>query len=287
MPGSTTDLRRQVITLVASVALLAVVVGASVSVGARAIAPAEVWRAFVDYAGTDDHITVRDVRVPRTVLAVCVGVALAGAGALIQTLTRNPLAEPGILGVTAGAGFAINVGVLLGLAGSQSAQLALAVVGSAVAAMVVYAVGQTSPLRLVLAGVALTSVLLGVSLGLRLLYPDVFDRHRFWSVGALAGVEQTPLPLPVAVIGAALVGAIAVSGPLTALSLGEEVARTLGAQVVRTRLAVPVLVTVLAGAATAVAGPIAFVGLIVPHRATSSGCSCGRWGGDDRTPGRP
>ncbi|MGC4893678.1 FecCD family ABC transporter permease [Micromonospora sp. DT31] len=262
-----TDLTRRVTFLLVSAALLVVAAGASMAVGARTVAPAEVWRAFADFAGTTDHLVVRDIRLPRTLLGICVGAALGAAGSLIQTLTRNPLAEPGILGVTAGAGFAINLGVLVGVAGSQAGQLVLAVAGSAVAAVVVYAVGRASPLRLVLAGVALSWVLMGVSLGLRLGFPDVFDRYRFWSVGALAGAERTPLVLPLLVTVAALVAAMAATRPLNALALGEDVAHALGAHVTRIRIAVLVLVTVLTGVATAVAGPIAFVGLMVPHLA--------------------
>ncbi|MEU6072968.1 iron chelate uptake ABC transporter family permease subunit [Micromonospora sp. NPDC047074] len=262
-----TDLSRRAPLLLVSAALLVVAAGASLAVGARAVAVAEVWRALTDFAGTADHLVVRDIRLPRTILGVCVGAALGAAGVLIQALTRNPLAEPGILGVTAGAGFAINLGVLAGVAGSQSGQVALAVAGSAVAAVAVYAVGRASPLRLVLAGVALSWVLMGVSLGLRLTFPDVFDRYRFWSVGALAGTEQTPLLLPVLVTVAALVAALAATRPLNALALGEDVAHALGAHVTRIRVAVLVLVTLLTGVATAVAGPIAFVGLMVPHLA--------------------
>ncbi|MDX5459576.1 iron chelate uptake ABC transporter family permease subunit [Micromonospora tulbaghiae] len=262
-----TDLSRRVAFLLVSVALLVVAAGASMAVGARPVAPVEVWRALTDFAATTDHLVVRDIRLPRTILGVCVGAALGAAGVLIQTLTRNPLAEPGILGVTAGAGFAINLGVLVGVAGSQAGQLVLAVAGSALAAVAVYAVGRTSPLRLVLAGVALSWVLMGVSLGLRLGFPDVFDRYRFWSVGALAGAERTPLVLPVLVTVVALVAAMAATRPLNALALGEDVAHAIGAHVTRTRITVLVLVTVLTGVATAVAGPIAFVGLMVPHLA--------------------
>ncbi|MFB9321619.1 FecCD family ABC transporter permease [Cryptosporangium minutisporangium] len=240
---------------------------AGVAVGARSVAPAEVWRALFDYAGTDDHVVVRDLRLPRTVFGVCVGAALGVSGALIQTVSRNPLAEPALLGLTAGAGFAINVGVLAGLAGTQLGQLGLAVVGCAVASVIVYAVGRTSPLRLLLAGVALTAVLMGISLGLRLTFPDVFDRYRFWSVGALAGSERIPLTVPVVVVALSLAGALLMSRPLSTLALGEDVARGLGAHVGRTRAVVLLLVTVLAGTATAVAGPVAFVGLIVPHLA--------------------
>ncbi|NBE98249.1 iron ABC transporter permease [Nonomuraea sp. KC401] len=258
--------RRPVVLAVSVVLLLAVAV-ASVCVGAQALAPAEVWRALTGAAGGEAALIVRDVRVPRTILGVCVGAALGTAGTLVQTLTRNPLAEPGILGVTAGAGFAINLGGVLGLASGQGAQLALASAGAALAAVLVYALGSASPLRLVLTGVALSAVLSGISLGLRLMLPDVFDRFRFWSVGSLAGHEQSPLLLPVVTIAAGLVCAAAVTRPLNTLVLGDEVARALGGHVLRTRLSVLVLVTLLAGAATAAAGPIAFLGLMVPHLA--------------------
>ncbi|MER6176853.1 iron chelate uptake ABC transporter family permease subunit [Streptosporangium sp. NPDC001681] len=262
-----TDLPARAAILLAALALLIVVAVAGVSVGTRAIAPAEIWRAFADYAGSDDHLIVRDVRVPRTILGILVGAALGASGTLIQTLTRNPLAEPGILGVTAGAGFAINLGGALGLAGSQSAQLMLAFAGSVLAVLLVYSVGRTSPLRLVLAGVALSSVLAGLSLGMRLMLPDVFDRFRFWSVGALAGREQMSHTIPLLAIGIALVCAMAMARPLNAMVLGDQVAHTLGGHTARTKLGVLVLVTLLAGAATAVAGPITFVGLMIPHLA--------------------
>ncbi|MGW4202388.1 FecCD family ABC transporter permease [Streptomyces sp. NPDC004726] len=250
--------------LAAAVLLLAVVV-ASLGIGSRMIAPAEVWRAITSYGGTDAQTIVRDIRVPRTVLGVCAGAALAVAGALMQTLTRNPLAEPGLLGVTSGAGFAVTLGTVLGLAGSQAATLVLALLGAFLAAVLVHAVGRTSPLRLVLAGVAFSAVVGGVSLGLRLTLPDTFDRFRFWSVGSLAGREQLPLTLPLLAIAAALVCALALAGVLNALALGEDVAHALGIHVVRSRLAVLAVITLLAGAATAVAGPIAFLGLMVPH----------------------
>ena len=246
---------------------MAVLAGASVAVGAGTVPPHEIWAALTGRAGADEQVIVRDIRVPRTILAVCVGAALGMSGSLVQTLTRNPLAEPGVLGVTAGAGFAISAGTVLGLAGSQPARLALALAGAVLAALLVYGVGRTMPLRLVLAGVALTFVLSGLSLGLRMVYPDVLDRYRFWSVGSLAGREQTPFALPLLVIVVALAGALLAARPLAGLALGEQVAHALGARVTRIRVAVLTLVTVLAAAATAVAGPIAFVGLIVPHLA--------------------
>ncbi|MEW2554907.1 iron chelate uptake ABC transporter family permease subunit [Streptomyces zhihengii] len=251
--------------LAGGLVLLGTVAVLSIGVGARSVPPGEVVRALVDFRGTDDHVIVRDVRAPRALLAVAVGAALAVSGALIQTLARNPLAEPGILGVTAGAGFAITIGSALGLASGQAGQLGFAVAGSVIAALLVAAVGRRSPLRLVLTGVALTAVLSGVSLGLRLMLPDTFDLYRFWSVGSLAAREQAPLALPLTAIVCCLAMALALSRTLDVLTLGETVAHTLGAGVNRVRAAVLVLITVLCAAATAVAGPILFVGLIVPH----------------------
>ncbi|WP_256388063.1 iron ABC transporter permease [Allokutzneria sp. NRRL B-24872] len=247
--------------------VLGVVAVLSMGVGAQPLAPAEVWSALVDPGADNASLIVWDIRLPRMLLAVAVGAALAAAGALMQATTRNELAEPGILGVTAGAGFGITVGTALGLAGTQYGQLLLAVVGAGAASALVYTVGRSSPVRLLLAGVALSSVLAGISLGLRLITPEVFDRFRFWAVGSLAGREQVPLVVPVAVIVVSLVGALAVSKQVSALLLGEDVARSLGVNLTRTRLAVLVLVTLLSGAATAVAGPIVFAGLIVPHLA--------------------
>ncbi|MFI0355266.1 FecCD family ABC transporter permease [Actinomadura sp. 9N407] len=258
---------RRVAILLASVLVLAALAGASVCVGANAVPPHAIWDAFTSYAGTDEHVIVRDIRGPRTLIAICVGAALGTAGTLIQTLTRNPLAEPGVLGVTAGAGFAIIIGTVAGVAASQSVRLGLALAGAVLAAVLVYGVGRTHPLRLILAGVALTYVLSGLSLALRLVFPDVLDRYRFWAVGALAGREQMPLGLPLAAIVLALIGAVIVTRPLGSLALGENVAHALGARVGQIRIAVLVLVTVLAGAATAIAGPILFVGLMVPHLA--------------------
>ncbi|MFI9454234.1 FecCD family ABC transporter permease [Amycolatopsis sp. NPDC052450] len=250
-------------------ALLGLVVVAvlSVGIGAHAIAPGEVVRALLGDGNPSDRAIVLDIRMPRAVLAVGVGAALAVGGVLVQALSRNALAEPGVLGVTAGAGFAIAVGSSLGLAASAPVELGLAVVGAFGASALVYAVGSRSPLRLVLAGTALSAVLLGLTLGLRLLFPETFDVYRFWSVGSLAGREQAPTTVPLIVIGLSLLGAFAVSRQLNAIALGETVAHTLGANVARVRMITLLLITLMAGAATALAGPILFVGLIVPHLA--------------------
>src|SRR5690606_20202923 len=153
----------------------------------------------------------------------------------------------------------------LGLAASAAGELGVAVVGAVLATVLVYAVGRDSPLRLVLAGVALSAVLTGIALGMRLMLPDVFDQYRYWSVGSLAGREQAPLTVPAVAIGLAVAGAWLVGDAVNAVALGDNVAPTLGANVARVGTATLVLITALAGAATAIAGPILFVGLIGPH----------------------
>ncbi|QFU90377.1 iron ABC transporter permease [Amycolatopsis sp. YIM 10] len=262
---------------IAALTVLLVVAVLSVGVGAHGIAPAEVLRAlFGGDSVNPDHLVVRDVRLPRAFLAIAAGAALGVAGVLVQALSRNPLAEPGVLGVTSGAGFAITVGVSLGVAG-PAGELVLSVAGALLAAALVYSVGRQSPLRLVLTGTALTFVLTGVGLGLRLLDPEVFDVYRFWSIGSLAGREQAPMALPLVAIGAGVLGALLVSRQLNAVALGEAVAHTLGANVARVRFATLALITLLAGAATAIAGPILFVGLMVPHLARRLGGGSVPW----------
>lgn len=255
--------RRRVALLSVSAVLLVGVLAASLLVGTTAYGPGDVLDVLRGEATTATAV-ISDVRWPRAVLGLVVGTALAIAGTLTQTLTRNPLADPGLLGVTAGAGFAITLAVAAGIANAQSAQILSAFVGAMLAGAVVYVIGRDAPLRLVLVGVALSAVLTGVSLGLRLLFPDVFDALRVWSVGSIAGREQVPLLVPVLVMLAGVVGGLCLARPLSAISLGDDVAHSMGVNVVRTRLAVLALVTVLTGAATAAVGPIAFLGLIVP-----------------------
>lgn len=237
----------------------------SLTIGQGSVSAGEAYRAIVAPDPSDDaHIIVRDVRLPRAALAVLVGAALAVSGALVQTLTRNPLAEPGLLGVTGGASFAVVVATQYGASG-QTTTLAVAFFGAALAAAVVYSIGRSDPLRLILAGVALTAVLAGISIGIRLTDPATFDTYRFWSVGSLAGREQAPLLVPCVVLVATLAAALVLGKPLSAVMLGDDVAHGLGVPVTRTRMLTLLVATVLAATATAIAGPIVFVGLIVPH----------------------
>jgi len=262
--------RHRVIWFIAALALLAGVCVASVAVGSALLPPSTVWDALTSYNGSIDHITVRDVRVPRTAIGVMVGAGLGVAGALMQAVSRNPLADPGILGVNAGAGLAVALGVAyLGLT-QISEFIWLALLGSVIAAVLVTAIaargpGGVTPLRLTLVGVAMTAVFNGMSMSLSLVNPARFEHVRFWGVGTIAdrppGTAGFIAPFVIAGLALAVIG----SRSLNALALGDDVARGVGVRVRTTQVMGLVSLVLLCGAATAAAGPIAFVGLMIPH----------------------
>ena len=254
--------------LLVAMVVLAVLVLVSIAVGSRGIAPLTVLHTLL--GGTEESHVVWHLRVPRTVVGVCVGLALGVAGALIQALTRNPLADPGILGVTSGASFFIAIGVAALGVTSTSGQVWLAFAGALVVTVAVYVVGSAGrggadPVRLTLAGVALGAVLSGIVTALILLDPMTFNTMRSWNAGTLVerGWDVLLPVLPFLLVGVVL--AMVASGSLNAIALGDDLARSLGTNVVLTRVVVVTAVTLLAGGATAIAGPIAFVGLMVPH----------------------
>jgi iron complex transport system permease protein len=239
-------------------------------VGSRDIPLPTVIDALFAYDDSNDHAIIQSLRLPRTVLGLLVGAALGIAGALIQALTRNPLADPGILGVNAGASFFVLIAVgYLGYT-SLDAYIWFAFLGAIVTTVVVYLVGSAgrsgaTPISLTLAGVAIGAILGGVSTALTLLNPSAFDRMRHWGAGALSGgnYDAVVTVAPFVIVGLVLAGAVA--RPLNAVALGDDLAKALGANIFRVRVVVVVAVTLLAGGATAAAGPIGFVGLMVPH----------------------
>nr|WP_285366793.1 iron chelate uptake ABC transporter family permease subunit [Streptomyces sp. CWNU-1] len=243
----------------------------SVMVGARGIAPGTVWDALVHFdSSADEHVMVRELRVPRTVIGLLVGAALGLCGALIQAFTRNPLADPGVLGVNAGAGFAVTFAVaVLGL--TDPAQFVwFALAGAFGLTVLVYTLGslgadRATPVKLTLAGVALTAVFGGLTSALTLKNLGALDLMRFWGVGSIGGRSLDILPVALPLIGAGLVLGLFTAGSLNALALGDDNARSLGVPLGVIRVCVVLAVTLLAGTAVAVAGPIAFVGLMVPH----------------------
>ncbi|MGW5355624.1 FecCD family ABC transporter permease [Streptomyces sp. NPDC004031] len=254
--------------LLAALVLLLAVTAASIAIGAKDIPLDQVWHGLFHYAGTDDDVVVRKLRLPRTVLGLMVGAALGLAGAAMQALTRNPLADPGLLGVNAGAAAAVVTGISFFGITSPSAYVWCALVGAAAVSVLVYAIGgsrSATPVRLALAGTAVTALLQGWSNAVQLTDSVALDRMRFWQVGSLASADMATVRriAPFLVVGAVL--AFASARPLNAIALGDDTARALGARLTGTRIAVMAAITLLCGAATAACGPIVFIGLMVPH----------------------
>lgn len=243
----------------------------SLAVGARPIALDVVIGAFLDHDPTDqDHLVVTTLRVPRMGLALLVGVALGLGGAVMQGVARNPLADPGILGVNAGAALFVVIAIAFLGVGSLYGYVWFAFAGAAVASVAVYAVGSlgregATPVKLALAGAALTTFLGSITSALVITDINLQNDLRFWAVGSLAGRsgEVVAQLAPFIVVGAAI--SLLCAPALNALALGDDMARGLGQRVGLARGVSALAVVLLCGAATAAAGPIGFVGLVVPH----------------------
>ncbi|GAA1931936.1 iron ABC transporter permease [Microbacterium aoyamense] len=277
--------RRGVVLAIAIVAVLVSIV-LSLSFGSRPVT----WNEIVDgitswFLGTtptDIGALAVQSRIPRTALALLAGAALALSGALMQAITRNPLADPGILGVNTGAALAVVIGIaFLGTTGAFG-YLGLALVGAFVTAFFVYFVGSvgpggTTPIKLALAGAATTAALSSVVAAILLPRRDAMDEFRYWQVGNVGRAEWETMALvaPILVIGAAV--AILCASSLNALALGDDVAVGLGVRVGRIRIVAAIAGVTLCAAVTAVAGPIGFVGLMVPHAVRLVSGSDQRW----------
>ncbi len=267
-------LRRRLGVLAAGVALLAVLSVLSVFIGSGDVPAADVVSALASDSGSTNDLLVRGYRVPRTLLAIVVGIALGLSGVIIQAITRNPLSDPGILGVNAGA-YAAVVFAAAFLGSSLSfSHVGAAMGGALVASLVVYGIGTTgfaggTVSKLVLTGTAFGAVLTGISFAVTLALPEVFDRVRFWSAGSLQNRQFDTLWAVLPFIAAGVLIALLLPSALNALALGDDVAVALGSRPAITKIASVVAVTLLCGAATAAAGPIAFVGLMVPHAVRS------------------
>jgi len=254
-----------------AVALVAAVLVsvASVTIGAREVAWSDILSALGGAAGTFDEAAIAK-RLPRTALALLVGAALGLSGAVMQGVTRNPLADPGILGVNTGAALAVAVGVAgFGLS-TATAYIWTAIVGAAVAAVFVYAVGSlgrggATPLKLALAGAATSAALASFITAVILGRNDIAGVLRSWQIGGVGGASFDTIVqvLPFLAVGAAV--CVLSARSLNSLALGDELAAGLGENVMVARLAAAGGAVVLCGAATAIAGPIGFVGLVVPH----------------------
>ncbi|WP_022873252.1 FecCD family ABC transporter permease [Nesterenkonia alba] len=262
--------RRRTLGLFTLLAALGLLLLTSLAHGSNSLSYSQVWTGLWVRDTTEASLIVWELRIPRTVVGVIVGACFGVAGALIQALTRNPLADPGILGVNAGAGFAVTLGVgFFGLTGITG-YIWFAFLGAAAATLLVYVIGSAgrgiiSPVTLVLAGVALGAVLNGFSTFLTLIDPDTFRSIRNWGLGSIARTDlaDTLSVLPLLLTGLAI--AVCLSGSLNSVTLGDDLAASLGTKIMRTRVLGIIAVTLLAGGATALTGGIAFVGLMVPH----------------------
>jgi iron complex transport system permease protein len=261
---------RRVGLLVALLVILAVAVVASLAIGSKAIPLAHVWSAFVAPTGTEDDTVVRSLRLPRTVLGVAVGIALGIAGAVIQGHTRNPLADPGLLGVSGGAAFFVVLGVTVSGLTSIYGYVWFAFAGALSASVLVFLLGSLrrgpTPVTMALAGLVVSDLLIALTSAIVLRGGDTsLDTYRFWSVGSLA--NRDPLiglhVLPFMVLGVLL--AVLNAPALNNLALGDDVARGLGQRIRLARITGLAAITVLTGAAVSVCGPINFLGLSVPH----------------------
>lgn len=213
---------------------------------------------------------IAELRLPRTIVGITAGMALGVAGALIQSLTRNPLADPGILGVTAGSSFCVALSIVfLGLS-SPTQYMWFALVGALIATTAVFLISGTTrsganPAQLTLAGVAVTAVLAGIVSAMRLSSPKAFTSLQAWEVGSLVNRSWDVLAAIAPLIALGLILAFSIGGALNALALGNDVAATLGTSLWRTKIIGIIAITLLAGGATALAGPISFIGLMIPH----------------------
>lgn len=263
------------VTLGAGIVVLLVLVAlaamASIAIGAKSMPWSDAWNAVFHFDRTlENHLIVREHRVPRTVLALMVGAALGLAGAVMQGVTRNPLADPGLLGVNAGAALFVVVGISqFGVTGT-SGLVWFSMAGAAAAGAFVYVLGTmgrggATPVKLAIAGAAMSALMGSFTSALLLLDSATLNVFRFWAVGSVAGRELDIAGAVAPFIGVGIVLALLSGRALNGLALGEDVARSLGQRVGYVRLVAAVSVILLCGGATAAAGPIWFVGLTVPH----------------------
>jgi iron complex transport system permease protein len=257
--------------LVALLVLLVLAVAGSIAFGTKPIPLGTAWDALTHHdSSLEAHVIIVDMRIPRTYLGLLVGIALGMAGALMQGITRNPLADPGILGVDAGAALCVVIGIYVFGFDEPLQFVWFAFLGAAIASVVVYGLGSigregATPVKLALAGAALTALLASMTSAVLIIDLATLDQFRFWAVGSLAGRGwDISLPMTPFILAGTFIALV--SGfLLNPLSLGDDMARNLGQRIAAVRAFATLGVVLLCGAATAAAGPIVFVGLVVPH----------------------
>ncbi|MEV5958539.1 iron chelate uptake ABC transporter family permease subunit [Streptomyces sp. NPDC051987] len=253
--------------LLGSVAVLLLVALASVAIGAKELPLDQVWHGLFHDTGTYGDVVV-DARLSRTVLGLLAGAALGLSGAVLQALTRNPLADPGLLGINAGASAAVVTAITFFGVSTLSGYVWFAFLGAAAVGALVWFLGGgrgATPVRLALAGTAISAALYGYLQAVMITDDAALNKVRFWTVGSLASANNATILQVLPFLAAGTLLALALARPLNAVAMGDDTARSLGADLGRTRALAMLAATVLCGAATAACGPIAFVGLMVPH----------------------
>lgn len=260
----------RLIGLVLSLLILLLCLVASMAYGSAEISFPTLYKALIAFDRSTEHLIIWTVRLPRTLIAMLVGGAMAVAGAMMQGITRNPLADPGILGINAGAAFSVVITLFFLDISSLSLYVWCAFGGAGVAAIGVYFLaalgrGGLTPLNLTLAGTAVSAFLSSLTTGLLILNQRTLDEIRFWLAGSVSGRDFTILWQVLPYIATGLILAFALSRQITLLNLGEDVAKGLGQRTLWVKLTAALAVVLLAGSAVAAAGPIGFIGLVIPH----------------------
>ncbi|MEK4230823.1 FecCD family ABC transporter permease [Solibacillus sp. FSL H8-0538] len=261
---------QRLLGLIIVVSILVLLMCASIVYGYTQTSWKMVLDAFQFNNGSNEHIVIETVRLPRALIAVAVGSSLAICGVLMQTLTKNPLASPGIFGVNAGAGFAVVLAVTLFSVGNLQAFTWISFLGAAVAAISVYTIGSVgrdglTPMKLTLAGAAMSAMFASFTQGFLVINEAAFEQVLFWLAGSVEGRKMEVLlnVLPYLLLG--WLGSIFIASKMNILSMGEDVAKGLGVNTGSLKIIVAIIVILLAGGSVAIAGPIGFVGIVIPH----------------------
>lgn len=268
--NNTINNNKRYLYLVLTLTVLCILSILSLCIGAKALSVHTLWSVLNGQEQGLAKAILLEGRIPRTLNGLLVGMALGACGALIQAITRNPLADPGVLGINLGANFAVAVAIVFLGATSFNAFFVYAALGSFFASVLIFFIGSSGkskidPLKMTLAGIALGAVFAGITSSLTLFNPLAFDQIRYWFVGSL-DVRDITIPLyimPVVILGCLL--SLSLTPALNAFSLGDALAHSLGSNPIKTQLLSLLVITLLCGAATAAAGPIGFVSLMMPH----------------------
>ncbi|MGP6151405.1 iron ABC transporter permease [Priestia flexa] len=262
--------KMRVTGLILSIIFLLICIGLSIVLGYTDTSIKTAINAFQSFDGSNEHLVIQNVRLPRALIGAVVGACLGIAGAMMQALTKNPLASPDILGVNAGAGFFIVVAIMIFSVNSLQAFTWIAFVGAALTVVAVYLLGSIgkeglTPIKMTLAGAAIAAFFSSLTQGLLVLDETALDQVLYWLAGSVQGRKLEVLYGVLPYIAVAIIVSFIMAGKINILNMGEDVARSLGQRTIAVKLTAGILIAILAGGAVAIAGPISFVGIIIPH----------------------